>query len=283
MPGKSIRFQFAVIGILYVFFALMLILEMFFVYKRAQNDINEMRQTHTTINEYLKLEDEELQLTYRIRNVIANPVNKNNTSELDKLDEDIGKWYAKIEFWKQKMATWQISEDSGSLENSVFSKTFMFNKKRQANAYKRAVQCCRENQSAEAQHIMNIESRFSHSVHNTILMINSKMELRQEKSIKTLRNFFLIMTVGCLFALALIIISGTGIYRNIIGSINKIDAADDVTVYAGAGDDYQRQREQASDGHDQEKVAQSLDAFLLSQFHFAVYHQYGVVHGMAEA
>ncbi|MBN2641024.1 MAG: HAMP domain-containing protein [Victivallales bacterium] len=225
MPGKSIRFQFAVIGILYVFFALMLILEMFFVYRRAQTDINEMRQTHTTINEYLKLEDEELNLTYRIRNFIANPVNKNNISELDKLDEDIGKWYARIEFWKQKMATWQISEDSGSLENSVFSKTFMFNKKRQANAYKRAVQCCRENQPAEAQHIMNIESRFSHSVHDTILMINSKMELRQEKSIKTLRNFFLIMTVGCLFALALIIISGTGIYRNIISSINKIDLA----------------------------------------------------------
>ncbi len=225
MFGKSIRFQFSAIGILYLMFALLVIVEMFYVYRREQTDIVELRRTNDTTSEYLKLEDDEIQLVQRIRTFIANGVTRANADKLNTLDEDIGKWFAKIEFWKQKMASWKISADAGSLENSVFSKTFMYNKKRQANAYKHAIQCCRENKMLEAQHVLNIEARFSHSVHDTIELINAKVELRMENSLKTLRTFFMIMTVGCLFALALLAIVGTGVYRSIIGSINKIDLA----------------------------------------------------------
>lgn len=225
MLGKSVRFQFLLMGILYLLFASVIIIQMFYVYKKQINELKQMRRTNETVSSFLRLEDEERKNINTLRSFIANGVNADTMPQLEKLDTDIVKWFAKMEIWSEKMKSWQLSGSSTLIENSVFSKNFLNNKRRQANAYRKAVQCCRENNLRDAQHILNIEARYMPSVHDTVILIAQKIETRQENNLRTLRQFFFGMTIGCLVALALLILVGTGVYRNLITSINKMDIA----------------------------------------------------------
>lgn len=222
---KSVKFQFGLMCAMYLLFAAMVIVQMFFVYRRHGQDIAELRRTHEVISDYLKLDDEEGRIILQIRTHIANDSGPEAAARLNRLDEEIQRWFSRLELWKQKMTSWQVSANQGTLENSVFSQKFLDGKKRQANAYRKAVQCCREGKPTEAQHILNIEARFMTPVHDTIMIANQKVELRLENSLNTLQKFFFVMTMACLLALAVLIMAGTGIYRGLISSINKMDLA----------------------------------------------------------
>jgi len=225
MFGKSVRFQFVMMGILYLLFASIIIFQMFYVYKREISELKNLRRTNDNVSTFLHLEDEERADLLAIRSFIANGVPPESRARLEQLDLDIVKWFSKLELWKEKMKSLEVSGENSLIENTVFSSGFILNKKRQANAYRKAVQCCRDGKFSEAQHVLNIEARYQPSIHDTVVLISQKEEASLENHLMTLRQFFFIMTVGCLLALALLVVTGTGIYRNLIGSINKIDIA----------------------------------------------------------
>jgi len=225
MIGKSIKFQFGMMGILFLIFGFAVIVQMFYVNRLQMQQLQQISQTHRTVDSFLKLEDEEHKILLNIRIHIANQGKADSAAQLDQIDSDIVKWFSRIGIWMDEIKNLNISGNDSTIGNSVFSQKYMSNKKRQANAYRHAVQCCRDNKFNEAQHILNIEGHFQSVVQDSISLINRKVENSLDSNLKQIRKIFLILAIGCLAILALLIIVGTGIYRGLLSSINKMDMA----------------------------------------------------------
>jgi len=225
MINKSIKFQFGVMGALFMVLAVALIAQMFYVYKQQIRQLLQLSQTHEVVSSFLKLEEEEQRILLAIRIQIANQGQSAVLAQIDQLDTEIVKWFSKIELWKEKMKSFAIGNGNTDLGDSVFSQKFISNKKRQANAYRRAVQCCREKKYNEAQHILNIESHFQSVIQDSISLVDQKIEMNFQDNLRQMRKIFLVLTIGCLAILVLLVVTGTGIYRSLLLSINKMDMA----------------------------------------------------------
>ena len=212
-------------GALFMVLAVALIAQMFYVYKQQIRQLLQLSQTHEVVSSFLKLEEEEQRILLAIRIQIANQGQSAVLAQIDQLDTEIVKWFSKIELWKEKMKSFAIGNGNTDLGDSVFSQKFISNKKRQANAYRRAVQCCREKKYNEAQHILNIESHFQSVIQDSITLVDQKIEMNFQDNLRQMRKIFLVLTIGCLAILVLLVVTGTGIYRSLLLSINKMDMA----------------------------------------------------------
>ncbi len=225
MIGKSIKFQFGMMGVLFAVFGVAVIVQMFYVNRQQVVQLNQISQTHRTVASFLKLEDEEQRILLNIRIHIANQGKADSAAKLDQLDAEIAKWFSRISIWMDEIKNLNVGGNESVLGNSVFSQKYLSNKKRQANAYRHVVQCCRDNKFDEAQHVLNIEAHFQSVVQDSVNLISRKIEKNLEDNLQQLRKIFLVLAIGCLAILALLIVVGTGIYRSLIGSINKMDMA----------------------------------------------------------
>ena len=225
MIGKSIKFQFGVLGFLFVIFGITVILQMFYVNRRQILQYHQVSETHKVISSFLKQEQDEQQILLDIRILIANRDTDTAARRFEAINKDISDWYSQIAIWLDKNHRPDFVDNTVLGDNSAFSIKYQETKKRQEEAYRRALACCRDGKFDDAQHVLNIEAQFHPAVHDTIAMITRSEEDTLQGNLRQICKIFLILSVGCLSILALMIVVGTGIYRSLLGGICQMDMA----------------------------------------------------------
>ncbi|MDD3119220.1 MAG: ATP-binding protein [Victivallales bacterium] len=225
MSGKSIKFQFVVMIFLFVIFGAAVILQMFYINRLQLQQYCRIHETHGMISSFLKQDQDEGRILLRLRVIIADRNAAAAAARADDLASAIDDWFKAIAAWLDKSRHPELSENVTLGRNSAFAVKYLAEKKRQADAYRRVLDCCREGKFDDAQHILNIEAQFQPAARDTLAVIDRSVEDTLQRNLQRIRLIFLILSIGSLSILALMVVVGIGLYRGMLDGIAQMDMA----------------------------------------------------------
>ena len=221
MSTFSLNKQLAFIAILFVLFSALVVFQIYYNHNVQQEIISRLITSHKIIGDYLALEESESAILDRIRALSdgAKPVSEEECKTLADANTD---WFKKLQIWQESLKLWQ---DMVGIESTdkIFSPDFADLKHRQADAYAKAIQLCKEGKLKDAGYIVNIERSFRPSIHRSIIAVLDGIKLQIEGDSNTLRRFFAGSAMALLVALLVLIVSSAGVFRNLIVSLSSLE------------------------------------------------------------
>jgi len=223
MPVQSIRKQLAFIALLFLVFAGLVFFQ-FFRSHAMQEELNsELRASHKIIGDYLALEEAESQIVERIR-VIAEGIRQNPSDvELSETASQITEWFQKLQLWREALAAWAAPLDVKT-DEAAFSSDFKDLKKRQADAYSKAITLCKEGKYKDASYVLTIEKSYRPSIHKTILAILDGIKIQIEADNASVRHFYVGTAFSLLVAMLALVASSVGIFLSLSRNFKTLEA-----------------------------------------------------------
>ena len=217
----SLNKQLAVVAALFAVFAGLVVFQVFYSHHIQARIQERLIASHKLIGDFLSLEEAESGMLERMRAVFEGSA-KVKPEELQPLSDQVIEWYKKLQLWRQSLELWQRL--SGLQSNSlIFSQDFMEMKKRQADAYAKAIALCRDGKAKDASYILNIERGFRPSIHRSILGILDGIKLQMENDSNSVRRFQFGSALALLFALVVLVLGSAGVFRSLIVSLRSLE------------------------------------------------------------
>ena len=200
---KSIKSQLTLITIFFILFVVIVLFQLSYSYKLSYDEVVSLIENHEVITKYQLLQEKEKNILNDLHGFIDSKVLP--TTEMDELDKQIDVWIKELKDWEGVRRTW---EDTSPIRNNdmVFDNTFLDVKKRQAQAYKKALELCRSKELGKANKILRIEEDFNPPVEKTILAILGGIQAQMKDDLKLIKRFSFMIAFAILVALLVIVI-----------------------------------------------------------------------------
>lgn len=225
MPTLSLNKQLALIAGLFVVFAALVGFEIYYN-QRVQNEmISKLVASHKLIGDFLAIEESESALLDKINAAAAKPkAGQAQTEETLSLTNANSDWFKKLQLWRQGLNLWQgmvgIESDA-----QIFSSGFEELKRRQADAYAKALELIKDGKGKEAEHIVAIERSFRPSMHKSMIAILEGIKLQIESDSGALRRFFAGSAIALLAALLALVAIAAKVCKTLIVSLRSLETA----------------------------------------------------------
>jgi signal transduction histidine kinase len=200
---KSIKSQLTLITIFFILFVVIVLFQLSYSYKLSYDEVVSLIENHEVITKYQLLQEKEKNILNDLHGFIDSKVLP--TTEMDELDKQIDVWIKELKDWEGVLRTW---EETSPIRNNdmVFDNTFLDVKKRQAQAYKKALELCRSKELGKANKILRIEEDFNPPVEKTILAILGGIQAQMKDDLKLIKRFSFMIAFAILVALLVIVI-----------------------------------------------------------------------------
>ena len=221
MPTFSLNKQLAFIAGLFLVFAALVVFQIYFNQSVQRDMVSKLIASHKIIGDFLALEESETALLDKIRIISARakPASEEDFQALATQNSD---WFKKLQLWRQSLGLWQSLVGIES-DAKIFSSDFVELKRRQADAYTKAIQFCKEGKTKDAEYIVSIERSYRPSIHRSIIAILDGIKLQIESDSSTLRRFFAGSAIALLVALLVLVACAAGIVKNLIASLRSLE------------------------------------------------------------
>ncbi len=221
MPTLSLNKQLALIAGLFIVFSALVVFQIYYNHLVQREMISKLIASHKIISDFLALEESESALLDKIRAaaIKGKPIAEEDFQALSSANSD---WFKKLQIWRQSLGLWQSIVGIES-DAQIFSSDFVDAKRRQADAYAKAIALCKDGNGKDAGHIITIERSFRPSMHRSIIAILEGIKLQIEGESGALRRFFAGSAISLLIALLVLVGSAAGVVRNLIVSIKSLE------------------------------------------------------------
>lgn len=203
MGLKSVKFQLAVLTLLFGIFVVIVLFHISYSFKITGDQMKNMKESHEVISRYLVIQQKEEAILSDLHAFIDTKIV--TSIELDDQLAKINDWFDDLRDWEKVLRKWERS--SGSItKDIVFDNTFISVKKRQAEAYKNVISLCRDRKLNEANSILTIEESFFPDVNKTIIRILEGIQKQMDSNLKVVKRFSLTIGIAILCALLTIVL-----------------------------------------------------------------------------
>jgi signal transduction histidine kinase len=221
MLSRSIKYQLAILSLLFSVFVAAVLFQMYFAHKMQQEEILQMQRSHKIISEYLKLEEKERKIYQLLEKCVSDPGNSRQKGLTKETGSLIDKWFEDLKIWKKYLGKWK-HKGNIQLKNTVFDEIFVENKRRQATAYRKALISVIENKPDDAMAILRIEGSFLPPVNKTVISILEGIEIQIRNDRAIMKRFYFTTALAVLAALIALLAVSVSIFRNITSKLNLL-------------------------------------------------------------
>ena len=203
MVLRSIKFQLALLTLLFGSFVVIVLFHISYSFKITGDQMRNMKESHEVISRYLVIQQKEKAILTVLHAFVDTKIV--TSIELDDQLAKITAWFDELRDWEKVLRKWERA--SGNIaKDVVFDNTFIGVKKRAAEKYKNVVSLCRDRKMGEANNLLTIEETFFADVNKTIVRILQGIQQQMDSDLKVVKRFSMTIGVAILIALFAIIL-----------------------------------------------------------------------------
>ncbi len=219
----SIKAQLGILSISFLIFASIVIFQLQYNQSQQSSEIEDLKESHKIVIHYLTIAENERKILKSLEEFINSPVAAIQDKEIMNIRIQINDWETYLNKWIENIKGLN-SKNFLEIKDELFKKRFIEKKQRNARAYKKAIELCKNRDLESAKAVIFVEKIYNPPIAKTIRAIINSIQTKIEKDKNTRNTLYTLSIVILLIALIILIYFSFRTFSNIIISLNKLKA-----------------------------------------------------------